>query len=190
MRKIFYSLLLLVGLVGIISCGSDKPQDKPQNTNEPKVKLDRIPQPPVGLGSKQLDIETTEKSLGSTELERSDAAGYIKLEYQTKDAPCPFRTYLVKKSEDRLKILGLYTLSGESVWQESNTLYPYFIGLFEADGYKYDVRIDHDNQKHHYFVKSLGGSSGEYVECLVKKEVYKSKEYTTYSYRITDVIIG
>lgn len=188
MKKVFYSLWLIVSILSFSSCRSEGSQ--PNSQDEPVSKLKKIPTPPVEFGATLAQIEEAEIALSSEEIERNDAAGYIKLEYKSKDALCPFRVYLVKKDLSRMTIAGLYSSESQAVWMESNTLYPYFVALFEADGYKYDIRIDNDNKKHHYFVKSIHSEAGEYLECLVQKEVYKDQEYTTYSYRITDTIIG
>ncbi|MDY6148672.1 MAG: hypothetical protein SPI35_06635 [Porphyromonas sp.] len=193
------SLLLLVGTLLIGSSTSCKKKenvkgkeiDNPQ-TNTTDI-LKELPSLPVAIGSTLFEVEKKESELKSIETKRTDAAGYIMLEYKTTDPKCPLRTHMIKKESDELKISALWTTYQKEVWKEPYILHQEVINLFVKAGYRHDLRVDQDGYKHHYFLKEVTSSDSsmpEYLECLVQKETKNGQEYTSFSFRITDVVAG
>lgn len=196
-QRIF--LLLLVGalLIGNFTSCKKKEDVKEKEIDNPQTDttnvLKELPSLPLAIGSTLFEVEKKESELKSIETKRTDAAGYIMLEYKTTDPKCPIRTHMIKKESDELKISALLTIYQKEVWKEPYVLHQEVINLFVKAGYRYDLRVDQDGYKHHYFLKEVTSSNSsmpEYLECLVQAENKNGQEYTSFNFRITDVVAG
>lgn len=189
MKKILFLMGSIALFTLLFACKrtGNTPEPTPAKTDV----LQALPKLPSGvvLNCTQAVLEKAEGQAGSQLLKKDSFAGYTKLDYKTSDEQCPRRIYLIKESEDRLSIVGFYTLPNEYVWKEENVLHDEVIQLFKKEGYEYDRRIDPDNKFHHYFLKPIGTEQApEFIECVVKLETLDDVAYSTFSMRITDVV--
>lgn len=158
-----------------------------------KERLSHLPKLLVPLGTPKKEVVEKEKGASSKLLVEDEAAGYLKLEFKTKEEEklLLYRTYLLKTKEDELRIAALWIDNTEGIWKGKKRLADYFIKLFEDAGYFYRERVDQDGFYMHFFYKEVttaADPSPIYEECKVDIEKRDGHDYTTMSFRKVDYI--